>query len=176
MAGFALVSRAPASTRVVQFHQITTSAPQQGGHRQPAWSPDATRLAVTTSIRPNPQATGVDKVEAYDLAGAIQTWPPVPANSSDPAWSPDGAQIIFQHHSNQGAGVHVITTGNHNARLVYQGPGTRPSWQPQGASFAVSNAHELRDVPINGDPTLVLPKDGRLPGRLCGGARLQRSA
>ncbi len=104
--------------------------------REPAWSPDGTRIAF---------------VKGYDIClmdadgsnltrlckGQEREW--FPHEGSKPAWSPDGAKIAFSYRQKQRRGgspphIYVMNAdGSERVRLCH---GNSPAWSPDGTRIA----------------------------------------
>jgi WD40-like Beta Propeller Repeat len=97
--------------------------PRRGFDDQPAWSPDASRIAFT---RNGPEVgtwvIGADGSGERPLRNA-------PASS--PTWSPDGARIAFLRQAGTGGPVIcVMDADGANVREIADG--TLPAWGPEG--------------------------------------------
>ena len=90
------------------------------------------------------------EVRRIDPEGMIDAW--------DPAWSPDGTQIVFAGYDGQDDGIFVMDLDGTNVRRLTDGDGdsTEPAWSPDGARIAF-----VRQLPDPGGTHLyVVDSDG----------------
>lgn len=96
--------------------------------RDPAWSPDGTRLAV--SIR--------DRIHVITAAGSggapLTVWDQGDSLEREPAWSPDGHQIAFASDAGGGFDLYVVAASGGWPRRVTQlhGDERTPAWTRDG--------------------------------------------
>lgn len=129
--------------------RLTTNA---GEDAQAAWSPDGTRIAFR-SIRDgryyevyvmNADGTG-------QRALTVTPTPPTGARpySSQPAWSPDGARIVFRSNRDGDADIYTMSADGTDVRQVADMAGDEryPSFSPDGSQILFqSNADGDRDI------------------------------
>ncbi|MGZ4459095.1 MAG: choice-of-anchor D domain-containing protein [Nocardioidaceae bacterium] len=122
-----------------------TSDPQHD-YRTPAVSPGGTRLAVSVS-------SGDGSNGEYDLWSGTLANPAarqltsMPGAESDPAFSPDAAQIAFTHVAPDGSrSVWVVPALGGAARLV-RAAAADPAWMPDG-SHLVMEDRSASDQPL----------------------------
>lgn len=147
-------------------------------YRNPAWSPDGSRLAMECGIRNRSEAGTGGLVWQICMIGADGsglrrlTDPSVDgANHESPDWSPDGKRIAF--HSDRdaissdtpafrGSDIYVMDADGSNVRRLTVTPPGRttqnPAWSPDGRLIAFSST---RDGASSGGGALyVIRTDG----------------
>jgi Tol biopolymer transport system component len=103
-----------------------------GNDRQPAFSPDGTKIAFQSDR----EGGGIF------LMGATGESPRRLADLGyDPAWSPDGKKIVFatgQHlpDSNAPSELWVVDVSEGTRRRLYDDDGMQPTWSPTGSRVA----------------------------------------
>ena len=118
--------------------------------RDPAWSPDGARLAVSIGDR-------IHVITPEGSGGApLTAWEPGDILEREPAWSPDGRQIAFTADTGGGFDLYVVAASGGAPRRVTQlgGDERKPSWTRDGR---VVFAH--RDG-AQWDLLTVVPGDG----------------
>ena len=122
------IGRAAALAALLGLADVLAVA-QQGGHglRDPAWSPDGKRLAVSWFDRLwtlAPDGRQARPILRAPLAGAER----------DPAWSPDGTRLAFAADRGSGFDLYVVAAKGGAAERVTTLAGDErwPSWTPGG--------------------------------------------
>jgi hypothetical protein len=123
--------------------------------REPAWSPDGTRIAFTRTITQpgypgdaeiyviNTDGTGLTRLTDNPAGGA-------PSNDLSPSWSPDGTQIAFSSRRNGQYGVYVMNADGTGLRRLADAPaGSYPAWSPDGTRIVYGN-HDIVTVRLDG--------------------------
>ena len=111
---------------------------------EPAWSPDATRIAVSDSW--NGYSATIRIVSVTTSKWTSVTRPRRNVEDLDPAWSPDGRTIAFARRPNGGTPTLYLVHPDGSAlrRLT---KGRSPSWSPDGARLAFvlgGSVYEIR--------------------------------
>jgi Tol biopolymer transport system component len=112
--------------------------------RQPVVSPDGKTIALVSDAPANSQSAVV--LQLYDIAKKKLTKPNLPQSlklgHQDPAWRPDGTQILYVKNGRNGArGApqimrYVVSQGKAS---VVTGPGyLAPAWSPDGRFIAAT--------------------------------------
>ncbi|WP_409181056.1 amidohydrolase family protein [Amycolatopsis sp. VS8301801F10] len=101
-----------------------TSGPHD--HREPAFSPDGTRLAFSADLG---RGYGIHVLEV--ATGRITTWADSAVEEAAPAWSPDGQRLAF---TADGAAIDVVDAhGDRERRVEADGAQlAAPFWTPGG--------------------------------------------
>ena len=103
-------------------------------------SPDGRRLAATVF---DPSTRGSD-IWLYDFARGVRTrLTSGPSSSANPAWSPDGRQIVFDSDRKHQGDLYRRPAGGGNEEPLLEGEGQRiaDDWSPDGRFLAL----ELRE-------------------------------
>jgi TolB protein len=104
----------------------------------PRWSPDASRIAFTC-FEPSHGIVSPQLCMYSIDAGKVLTFPRFRGTNSSPAWSPDGAHLIFSS-SMLGNPELFVTDGNGSnpKRLTFSnGASTSPAWNPKTGQTVV---------------------------------------
>jgi dipeptidyl aminopeptidase/acylaminoacyl peptidase len=132
--------------------------PRTGSDSDPAWSPDGTAIAFTSS------RSGTKDIWVMDGDGGNrQELTFTIAVDSDPAWSPDGQRIAFESNraGNDTEIWVMLRDGRSQARLTTAaGFDGDPSWSPDGVKIAFTSTRDgNREI-------YVMDADGGNPLRL----------
>jgi Tol biopolymer transport system component len=152
-----------------------TDEPAEAEDHQPAWSPDGTRIAFssTRTVGP-PHTNGHIFVMEADGSGEERVLFEL-ENAGSPAWSPDGARIAFAGERDGNWEIYVIRADGSGLMQLTDDPGFDygPTWAPDGARIAFS-----RDVDGTGPSApehgiYVMDADGSNPRQLTQGHGVQ---
>jgi len=111
--------------------------------RDPAWSPDGTRLAFASNRDGN--------WELYIMqidTGAITRLTYTPGFEGAPTWSPDGAFIAYEGYNDETEDLDIYIISSDPARAASEGalratftpgPDTEPDWAPGGRHIAFTS-------------------------------------
>ena len=128
-----------------------------GNNFGPAWSPDGTKIAFTSSRDGNFEiyVMGTDGSNPTRLTDNN-------ADDGSPAWSPDGTKIAFDTDRNDGSNeIYVMAAdGSSPTRLTNGGYNFQPAWSPDGTKIAFVSYRD-DDYEI-----YVMDADGSSPTRL----------
>ena len=119
-----------------------------GVDQSPALSADGSRIAFVSD-----RAGRMDLwVMNWDGSDQHQVTSGDPSSSDfEPAWSPDGRQLVFSSSRGDGSWhLWTVDLADGSLRQLAAGWGTQPSWSPDGARIAYSGLSEIRVVNADG--------------------------
>lgn len=140
--------------------------------RYPAIAPDGRRIAFTSY-----QDAGASNIYVADLvingdAVTLGTWTNVTdglgGESRKPAWSPDGARLVFENIQNNNAEIYVVNVGTGERQNLTNNAAVdgHPRWSPDGTkiAFHTTRAGTFYQIYLmNADgsnPALLISQDG----------------
>jgi hypothetical protein len=111
---------------------LTSALDNVSFYYQLDWSPDATKIVFTNTIYDQGEPIGYDVV-VMNADGSNQVDYTANSGGINPAWSPDGIQIVFNGSAPQGDGLITMPAATGAPKLLI--PGTTrfdvaPDWQP----------------------------------------------
>ncbi len=113
--------------------QLTRSS---GSDKDPAWSPDGTRIAFAST------RAGNQEIYVMHADGSNPVQLTQPQYSDDcPAWSPDGTRIAFVSLRAGNEEIYVMHADGRNVVRLTQHPSidTEPAWSPDGTRIAFTS-------------------------------------
>jgi len=131
--------------------------------RQPAWSPDGTKIAFTGPGPIKDGEGGLDEIWVMDADGANRTnlTNTLEFPDSQPGWAPSGTQLAFVREVpgsviSEQSDLFVMDANGENATNLTETDGNErdPAWSPDGAKIAFAG---VRD---GGEEILTMDSDG----------------
>jgi TolB protein len=99
----------------------------------PRWSPDSSRIAFTCYVAGRTGLVSAQICIYSMLTGKLISWPRYTGTNSSPAWSPDGANIMFMSSMQGNPDIYVSdANGGRPKRITFaMGVNTSPVWNPK---------------------------------------------
>jgi Tol biopolymer transport system component len=140
-----------------------------GENEEPAWSPDGSKIAFTSTRDGNYEVyvMNADGTGQTNLTGSS-------AVETSPAWSPDGTRIAFVGFvEGRGYQIHVMNADGSGRRSLSgeRGGEREPSWSPDGTKIAFSSGTFIHVMNADGGGVRQLIQ-GTAPAWSPDGARI----
>jgi len=131
-----------ASSKIEQLTEISEGA------CQPDWSPDGKRIVFISPCPPKAKTVG--KTDPYSGAGLfilvlenkqVIPIPSLPGGDFDPAWSPDGRQIVFTSLRSKTPQIYLYDVQSEQTSQLTKttGGNRQPAWSPDAKQIAFSS-------------------------------------
>jgi dipeptidyl aminopeptidase/acylaminoacyl peptidase len=108
-----------------------------GDDDDPAWSPDGSRIAFSSTRSGRRQLWAV-----ADGGGEPELLAPIPGTARAPAWSPGGRRIAFARESGGDSDIWVLDLADASLHRLTRDTGwdARPDWAPSGERIAFARS------------------------------------
>jgi len=110
-----------------------------GDDNAPAWSPDRTRIVL--SSRPNGHASEEEIYVVNAATGAVTQVTNNSLRDTSPCWSPDGTKIAYAAGGSNNWVIHVVNADGTGDSGPLAG-GIDPAWSPDGIKIAYTSTVE----------------------------------
>ena len=141
----------------------------KGKDHFPAWSPDGSQIAFSSSRNGNVDIYVIDS-EDSDGSDPRRLTDHGKADKS-PAWSPDGSQIAFVSDRDGNDNIYVMNSDGSDPRRLtdHESRDESPAWSPDGSRIAFSSSRD------GNDEIYVMDSDGSNPRRLTDHGKADKS-
>jgi hypothetical protein len=145
---------APASTEIAYIGAAQVQRMSYDGTSFGAPTPvPNTAGALTVAYGPNGQTlaysdgTDIWTIKLDGTGKTNLTNATAPTTNTEPAWSPDGAEIAFTTNRDSNTDIYVMSaTGANQRKLTYSGAAdSQPSWSPDGSTIAFTSHRDGHD-------------------------------
>lgn len=133
----------------------------------PAFSPDGATLVFSrvagTRAKNGDGRSELIRMSADGTAKTTLTGT-LPVSAQDPAWTPDGSQIVFAGENEGDSDLYLINADGTGLKHVTTGPGDdrRPTFSPDGRTLYFQRASQVYSVPVSGGAATLLA-EGAFP-------------
>ena len=156
--------------------RLTTSPAGAFFVEDPAWSPDATKIAFS-------QAFGLNVLDVATSVITQLTNPSVSdADDVEPAWSPDGSKLAFARRFTGSEGIWSVNAdGSGGPVRLTESADSEPAWSPDGGTIAFTRSSFIQGAPNDiyvmnadggGEERVTMRGDARDPSWSPDGRRL----
>jgi Tol biopolymer transport system component len=114
----------------------TRITPDDYDNHQPVWSPDGTRIAVSSPRSGSDSREDIWTMEAN--GGGAQRVTSIFGQDRWPTWSPDGSKIAFQTNQEGNSEIYMVNADGsdlHNVTNDVEGQDVAPAWSPDGSKI-----------------------------------------
>jgi WD40 repeat protein len=152
-----------------------TNGPADVEDHQPAWSPDGSLIAFSSTRSQGPPHTDGDIFIMGSDGSGVRRLTLGFDSAGAPAWSPDGSRIAFAGERDGNWDIYVIGADGSGSVRVTDDPGFDygPAWAPDGARIAFSRDTDGTGATAREHGIYVIDADGSNPRQLIQGQGAQ---
>ncbi|NTU64716.1 MAG: hypothetical protein HGB05_15270 [Chloroflexi bacterium] len=148
-------------------------------YSNPAWSPDSKQIAYTRcEIYDREKGRNASSCELFSMTAATREIRQLTRNElydGQPAWSPDGQQIVYRREETGGNSLRVIEVDGSNDVEIFACPRpcNTPAWSPLGEAIAFQMIEAVSTGSVNDAPSnlYLMRSDGNDLRQLTQGAQ-----